>query len=103
MVEIGRFFICLQVAALPDSSSFVRSIQLSCHHCQGTQELTGQPVTRIILEHFGMLLQHSMEKNRNTPSLPHINFLFRIMPCANKRIPFISPRHDYVKFLKIKM
>jgi hypothetical protein len=35
-------------------------------------------------------------KKQRHLSLPHINFLFRIMPCANKWTHFISPRHNYV-------
>jgi hypothetical protein len=73
LLEIGRVSsFCLQVAALPDSSFSVPSIQLSCHHCQGTQELTGQPVTGIILEP-SMLLQHSVEKTEILPLSPILN------------------------------
>jgi hypothetical protein len=46
------------------------------------RELTGQPVTRILLT-VVMLLQHSIEKTQAFP-LPHIGKLFRIKPYANK-------------------
>lgn len=62
MEEIGSFFILFASGCFLISSS-VRSRQLSCHHCQGTQELTGKPVT---LE-ASMLLQHSVEKTETLP------------------------------------
>ena len=80
MAEIGSFFILFASGCSPISSSSVCSIQLSCHLCQGTQELTGQPVT---LE-ASMLLQHSVEKTETLPPFPHIRYLNRILPCANK-------------------
>ena len=89
-----KSFFILLVCALSDFSFFVRSIQLSCHHCQSTIRSYSQ----VSLSHWKLACSCSIlwKKTETLPPFPHNNLLFTLMPCVNEWILFISPRHDYV-------